>query len=85
MFSDADEDTTLLTRKARYSNDIRNNVDEKMSIHALADGELSIQYQRQLMEKLLTSPALLDELGCILKQTRIIRDHYPAYIRRNSH
>ncbi len=84
-FSDADENTTLLTRKARYSNDMENNVDENLNIQALADGELSIEGQRQLMARLLTSPALLDKLGCILKQNRIIRDRYTTYIKRNSH
>ncbi len=84
-FSDADENTTLLTRKARYSNDMENNVDENLRIHALADGELSIEAQRQLMARLLTSPALLDKLGCILQQNRIIRDCYPSYIKRNCH
>lgn len=84
-FSDADDESLVQTKKISYSRNMENNADENLRIHALADGELSIEAQRQLMARVLASPALLDKLGCILRQNRIIRDRYTTYIKRNSH
>lgn len=87
MFSDADDDKTFQITKDRRHDVAENRYGDTLdlNIHALADGELSAEEEHRLMEKMLLSPALLDKLGNILMQNRIIRQNYPVFIKRNSH
>lgn len=85
MFSDADDDASLQFRKDQLHKAIEKNGDGDLSIHALADGELSTEDERRLMARILVSPILMDKLDSILKQNRIIRENYTAFIKKNSH